>query len=79
MKTQNFFKKLDSVVFSSNLIIVPLPAKQSQSTLTCSKLTIETLEILQWICSDIFFVNFEHNFKPFSSVYIIEFEKVNFS
>ena len=42
----------------------PLNTIVSQPAFTCSKLTIETLELgvkyVQWRCSGIFIVNFEH-------------------
>ena len=43
----------------------------------CSKLTVKIPERRQWRRSGIFIVNFEHNFTPFSTVSIVNFEQVN--
>ena len=55
--------------------------------ITCSKLTVETLEQRCEICSNltiktpkrfgVFIVNFEHIPHLFSSVFIVNFEQVN--
>ena len=41
----------------------------------CSKLTIKTPERRRRRSGD-FIVNFEQNFRPFSSVFIVDFEQV---
>ena len=43
----------------------------------CSKLTIKTPERGRWYCSGVFIVNFVTYFTPFSSVSIVNFERVN--
>ena len=64
----------------------------SRSGITCSKLTIETLELRceicskltiktpkrrHWCCFGVFIVNFEHISQLCSSVSIVNFEQVN--
>ena len=48
-----------------------------QEVKICSKLTIKTPERRQWRHSGVFIVNFEHIFTPCSSVSSVNFEQVD--
>ena len=70
------FPKTEQQCIPSRIYLLKVTNKNTRTRRKiCSKLTIKTPERCQWLCSGVFFVNFEHILHR-SSVSIINFDHV---